>query len=168
MQGTRERQGKSRSYRTGRCTGLEHRSSDAFNRDNRSSSLPAVTPATNAPNTAPTSVPAFDPESGNTTGKSKPVLTESPIGNTIASGPNLERGDIANDIFRKTSTAASNATKIEVVNMRADKEVEQAFKKLVDLFKGDVVAAVKVVTIQPDVITYINTKPGLRNPNPNR
>ena len=50
----------------------------------------------------------------------------------------------------------------------SDKEVEQAFKKLVDLFKGDVVAAVKVVTIQPDVITYINTKPGLRNPNPNR
>ena len=94
--------------------------------DNRSSSLPAVTPATNAPNTAPTSVPAFDPESGNTTGKSKPVLIESPIGNTIASGPNLERGDIANDIFRKTSTAASNATKIEVVNMRADKDVEQA------------------------------------------
>ncbi len=50
----------------------------------------------------------------------------------------------------------------------SDKEIEQAFKKLVDLFKGDVTSAATVATIQPDVITYITTKPGLRNSNPNR
>ena len=49
-----------------------------------------------------------------------------------------------------------------------DKEIEQAFKKLVDLFKGDVSSAARVATLQPDIITYITTKPGPRNPNPNR
>ena len=50
----------------------------------------------------------------------------------------------------------------------SDKEIEQAFKKLVDIFKGDASSAARVATIQPDVITYITTKPGPRNPNPNR